>query len=749
VKRTLRYVAALVLGLAVLTLAAWAVVRETTRRWFEQDLTLRAELAVSGARASLVAAWDAERAGDLREHLATLASNDRITATAACDPAGATLARTAGFPAEISCAELVRRVGAGNVTFETEPGPWHGIERIPSGAVHLSAIPVHEGADHLGFVVLVHDLAYVEQRQAELRRYFLWAFALLSLAASSVTVIASRLSWRNWSFEVRRFVRGESFKKEFQPILRDVRELVDRVLADRETEEAGAAWTAQRLKQTLNLMLHGERVIVVANREPYVHERGPDGAVSVRHPASGLVTAVEPIMRACSGVWIAQASGSADRETADAQGRLRVPPGEESYVLRRVWLTEEQERGYYYGFANEGLWPLCHIAHARPLFRVEDWEQYRAVNRIFRDALCEEADAEDPVVLVQDYHFALLPRLIRERLPRATILTFWHIPWPNSEFFGICPWRDELLEGLLGSSILGFHTQFHCNNFLDTVDRFLEARLDREQQAVVQQGQQTLVRPYPISVEWPPRWLAGLDDVKTCRAEVRARLGLAPDAQLGVGVDRLDYTKGIEERLLSVERLLERHPELLGRFTFVQLAEPSRTGIERYRQLNQSTEELAARINARFARDAYRPIVLLRSHHEPPEVYRHYRAADLCYVSSLHDGMNLVAKEFVAARDDEQGVLLLSQFTGAARELTEALVVNPYHLDEACDALWTALNMSRGEQRARMRSMRAYLAEFNVYRWAGRMLVDAARLRRRERVTGWLAGRLSPAAVRR
>ncbi len=500
----------------------------------------------------------------------------------------------------------------------------------------------------------------------------------------------------------------------------------------------GGAWTPHRLKQTLSRHLQGERVVIVANREPYIHEKKPDGTVAVVHPASGLVTALEPVMRACSGVWVAHGSGSADRETADRHGRVRVPPAEESYVVRRVWLTREEEQGYYYGFANEGLWPLCHLAHNRPNFRSEDWKHYQTVNRKFADAVCAEVDTEDPIILVQDYHFGLAPRLIRERLPRATIISFWHIPWPNGERFGICPWRNEILEGMLGSSIIGFHTQLHCNNFIDAVDRYMEARIDREQNAVIHRQRGTLVRAYPISIDWPNRWAEGAPPASECRAGVFRELDLAPGALLGVGVDRLDYTKGVEERLLAVERLLESSPAFRERFTFAQLAAPSRIAIERYRQLNDSVEQLAERINQRFGSGRYRPIVLLRAHHEPPDVFRYYRAADVCYVSSLHDGMNLVAKEFVAARDDERGVLVLSHFTGAARELTEALIVNPYDLDQASAALATALAMSAEEQQDRMRAMRAFVSEFNVYRWAGRMLVDAARLRRRERLSGRL-----------
>ncbi len=561
----------------------------------------------------------------------------------------------------------------------------------------------------------------------------LGAFFVLALGGALVTLVSIRFAWRGWTAELRQALTGEA-PQEFLPLVRDVRALAEELAGERALEARTGLWSPERLRSTLKQHLHGERVVVLANREPYIHDRAPDGAVRVLHPASGLVTAIEPVMRAFSGVWVAHGGGSADRDTVDAHDRVRVPPGEESYLLRRVWLTEEEERGYYYGFSNEGLWPLCHVAHTRPVFRAEDWAHYKAVNRTFADAVVSEVDSDDPIVLVQDYHFALAPKMIRERLPKATILTFWHIPWPNDERIGICPYRKELIEGMLGSSILGFHTQQHCNHFLGAVDVFLESRIDRERNAVIQGPRTTLVRPYPISIEWPVRWLEGLPNVAACRASVREELGLPPDALLGVGVDRLDYTKGIEERLLAVDELLKQHAEYRGRFTFVQLAAPSRTKIDRYRELNERIEAVTTEINARWATATWKPIVLLRAHHEPPTVFRYFRAAELCYVSSLHDGMNLVAKEFVAARDDEQGVLVLSQFTGAARDLTEALVVNPYDLREAAEALATALQMEKAEQRERMRSMRRVVAEFNVYRWAGRMLLDAAAMRKRGRL---------------
>jgi trehalose 6-phosphate synthase len=729
--RPLRFVLLLVLGLAGMTCAAALVVQDQMRTWAEKDLNLRARLALNGARGALLASWHSAPSR-LGEVLGDVSQDERILGASACDAAGKVLARTAEFPDELDCAELVARVAREGP--DPALGLWSRVQALAQGDVHLSVQPFGDASGPLGYVVLVHDLAFVARRDARTRLFLLIAFGVLALSASVLTLVASRLSWRDWSDELRRLLRVGNPRKEFQPILADVRELVDRLM-----EQEGRAWNAERLRETLHHAFAGEKVIVLANREPYVHQRNLSAAIEVMHPASGLVTALEPILRACAGTWVAHGSGSADRETADRHGRLRVPPGEGTYTLRRLWLSPAEERGYYYGFANEGLWPLCHIAHARPLFRSEDWEHYRRVNERFVQAVLEEVDGDDPIVLVQDYHFALAPALIRRALPKATVIMFWHIPWPNAELFGICPYRDELLEGMLGASILGFHTQFHCNNFLDAVDRFLEARIDRERNAVVLHGRATLVEAYPISVEWPMRQLEGVPDPARARDAVHAELGLEPGVRLGVGVDRLDYTKGIEERLLAVERLFERHPEHLGRFTFVQLAAPSRTTIERYRALNETIEALAARIDARFARTGWHPVVLLRRHHEPPAVFRHLRAADLCYVSSLHDGMNLVAKEFVAAREDERGVLVLSQFTGAARELTEALIVNPYNLDEAADALHAALAMSPEEQGARMRAMRSYLAEFNVYGWAGRMLIDAARLRRRERLSARLA----------
>ena len=744
--RIARVILALIVGLALLAWAASGVVETTAREWFERDVTSRAHLVLTTATHSVANVWNDP--AELDSQLAAMRRDERVIAVEACNQDLSARSSTTGFPQDFGCVEVGPRVRAADLNRRNPEEPFHYWSRVatlPTGRVQVSAMPVLYSGQEIGFLTMVQDLSYIDRREARARTFLIIIFAILAVTAFGVPLIVARRARHDWGLELRKLLRGGGKQsREFQPILSDMRELIGRISA--EQEDAPGQWTPGRLKSTLNQHLHGQKIVILANREPYVHQRTDQEHIEIQHPASGLVTALEPVMRACSGVWVAHGSGSADRETVDRRDRVSVPPGEESYSIRRVWLSEDEQQGYYYGFANEGLWPLCHVAHARPIFRAEDWRYYRDVNQKFANAVCDEVDSADPVILVQDYHFALAPAMIRRRLPSATVITFWHIPFPNAERMGICPWRNELLQGLLGSSILGFHTQLHCNNFLDSVDRYLETRIDRESNAVVMQGKRTLVRPYPISLEWPNHWAETAPSPEICRAQVWRDWGLKPDALLGVGVDRLDYTKGIEERLLAVERLLERYPEFRGRFTFAQLAAPSRTKIERYQELNEAVENLAARINLRFGSGDYRPILLLRSHHEPPEVFRFFRAAHLCYVSSLHDGMNLVAKEFVAARTDLKGVLVLSEFTGAARELTEALIVNPYDLEASSEALATALLMPEEEQQDRMRSMRSLLAQFNVYRWAGKMLVDAARLRNQERVAGRLAESVHPGA---
>ena len=731
---SLRFVLPLLIVLAGIAYAVAPLVDQLTLRWFVRDLDIRSTLIANTIQEPLQEQLGAGKKGKLVEFFNRITQDERLFAVGYCASPGVAVLASRSLPAEIRCAELDRWETPGDHLLMSSQGP-----------LHVAVKPMVSDAAPAGRLALLHDMSFVTRRSEETKRYILYFFMGLALVVSLITVIIAQLSWRGWMAGMHALLRGEGLlrqpmagepthRPEFKPIARDLQRLIHDLEAEtRSRDESQVTWTPDSLRAILHGELRGENVIVISNREPYIHQRRGD-RIEVQRPASGLVTALEPIMRACSGTWIAHGSGSADREVVDKHDRIPVPPDKPAYQIRRVWLTPEEESGYYYGFSNEGLWPLCHIAHVRPTFRSSDWAQYVAVNRKFAKAVVSEAKTKAPIVLVQDYHFALLPKMIREELPDAIIITFWHIPWPNPESFAICPWRAEVVEGLLGSSILGFHTQFHCNNFVDTVDRLLEARVDRESFKVSCGGKLTAVRRYPISIAWPPEQDILKKSVSDCRSAVRQLNDLPPEHMIGVGVDRLDYTKGIVERFNAIERLLELNPEWVGRFTFVQIAAPTRSGIDEYQHHEAQVRATATRINGRFERQGPPPIILKVEHHEPREVYEYFRASDLCFVSSLHDGMNLVAKEFVAARDDDRGVLILSQFTGAARELPEALIVNPYDADQCAAALQMALTMPAGEQRDRMRLMRGLVAEFNVFRWAGRMLLDAAAMRRRSRL---------------
>ena len=458
VRQPIKFLIILVAGLGLLTWGAFLVMQETTRGWVERDMILRSRLAINGASPALAAGIRSKKPADLRTALLNLVRDERILGVSACSRDGRLLATAGTMPEAYGCGRVSGFVFPAGAALEAAPQEWIHVDALPGGRAHLSGLPVVGEEGVLGFVILVHDMGFAERREAQSRDLLLVAFFLLALCAALVTIVAVRLSWRGWTRQLQRVLKGGADSDEFRPLLRDVRELVDDIMTEREADGDTGAWTAERLRHTLKRHLHGEKIVVVSNREPYIHDRAPDGSILLRHPASGLVTALEPVMRACSGVWIAHGSGSADRDVVDAHDRVMVPPDEHIYAVRRVWLTEEEEKGYYYGFSNEGLWPLCHVAHTRPLFRTSDWVHYQEVNRKFADAVCAEAEIPDPIVLVQDYHLALAPRLIRQRLPRATVIGFWHIPWPNAERFGICPWREELLDGMLGASMLGFHT---------------------------------------------------------------------------------------------------------------------------------------------------------------------------------------------------------------------------------------------------------------------------------------------------
>jgi len=728
----LRFLVPLVLTLIAAAYLAVPVMDRLTLRWFARDLNLRGSLVTKTLSDSIAEGLQETGGSRLQSLFNRVVQDERLMAIGLCSLDGQLLRRSQGFPKSLSCERATNTASRDDPQLRLEGGP-----------VHVGTYPIMDDTKQIANLVLLQDLSFVEKRSQDTQKYLIILIAGLGIIIAMITVVEAQLSWRGWVSGARALLRGEGLisplmspaAPELAPFAADLRARL-RDLEDEYRRSLGpeAEWDPERLRSLLRTQLRGDQLIVVSNREPYIHDKTDHGIV-VKRPASGLVTAIEPLMRACSGTWIAHGSGSGDADVVDANDRVLVPPGRDEYTLKRLWLSAEEEQGYYYGFANEGLWPLCHVAHVRPVFREADWEHYRRVNQRFADAVVAEARSEDPVVLVQDYHFALLPAMIRKKLPRATIITFWHIPWPNPESFGICPWRQEILEGMLGSTILGFHTRFHCKNFIETVDRYLEARIEHEHSTISFHDDNTFVESYPISIEWPSEQTqAEWPSVEQCRRNVLARLGLPPDHRIAVGVDRFDYTKGILERLHAVERLLEKHPEWIGHFSFVQIAAPSRGSLEEYKSFQDRIHALTHRINERFGSARYQPVHLLAVHHDQHQLVELYRAADACMVTSLHDGMNLVCKEFVAARDDERGVLILSRFAGAAREMGQALIVNPYHVEETADALQRALTMPEAEQRERMGSLRMTVREFNVYRWAGRMLTDAGRWRLRERI---------------
>ncbi len=727
----IRYAAVGAAAVVLILIAVTPLVTAIVEGWSRRDVELRSRLVFRSIEDRVANAISVS-GGTLRivPYLDRLAEDGKLVAVGFCDEKGDLAFTTTIGPKDYNCQQLPRLK---EETFANL--------RIDGRRYLASVFPITAG-ERRGHVVLFHDFQFVDQRAREAQFYV--ALALLGIAGglgllSAAIVLGLQRGWlRAIKAQIEDARLGFSpplddnqenqfFDRELRSLLSDVN--VERRYADGIKVE----WSPSTLRQLLEEELPATQVLVVSNREPYIHNR-TNGEIDLQIPASGLVAAVEPVMRACGGTWIAHGA-------EPPIGRPSIPP--------TACRCRRKRRPTRCGASGSPMKSRTAIITASPMkafgrcatspssgqcFVKSDWQYYVTINERFADAVAKEATQEDPVILVQDYHFALLPRMIRDRLPKATIITFWHIPWPNSETFSICPWREQIIDGLLGSTILGFHTQFHCNNFLEAADRFIESRIDREKVSVTRRGLETLVRPYPISIEWPPAALAAQAPVEECRRRVRERYGLPENTVLLAGIERFDYTKGILDRMLAVDDLLTRNPSWRGRLVFVQAAAPTRGRLTNYSDLQSEGLNLANDINERHGSENYKPILLVVRHHSPDEVYELFRAADACVVSSLHDGMNLVAKEFVASRDDEQGVLLLSSFAGASRELSEALIVNPYDTSAMAEALERAITMPEREQRERMRLMRELIRERNVYRWAAQMLMDASRLRKRQRV---------------
>ena len=742
---SLRLIVSLVIAVsAVACFYAYVQVGQERERQSD-ELDRRSRLLAESLQETIEPLIEKGPSGDLERLVEKFGNRERLAGVAVYDTKETLVAVTASLAAALPTPPpVVGEAMAGDVDVGR-------FETFDNKEMHIYALPLRFQEKMVGCLLIFHDATFIQIQLNRIWRQTFQRLLVQMVLIAIVTLLIVRWSiagpiarMAEWMKKLRAGDDSESFSlpKEdmFSPLAKEATRFAQHLSSAKQAaedearlrQEASTLWTPERLKEHIRSKLRGSSLVVVSNREPYMHiRRGRNVECIV--PAGGLVTALEPVLRSCGGTWIAHGSGDADWEGLDEKNRIKVPPDDPLYTLKRVALTREEENGYYYGFSNEGLWPLCHIAHTRPLFRAEDWAYYQKANRKFAAAVLEELkDVESPCVLIQDYHFALLPRMIKDERPDARIALFWHIPWTNPEAFGICPWQRELLYGMLGADLIGYHTQFHCNNFLDTVDRALESRVDWERFAVKKEGHTTLVKPFPISVAFPETFQDTGGSALVDRDALLKEHGIKAK-YLGIGVERMDYTKGVLERFRAIERFLEKHPSYQGEFVFVQIGAPSRTHIKRYQDFLSEVESEADRINWRFPPKDYKPIVFLKKHHSHREILPFYKAADICMVTSLHDGMNLVAKEFVAARDDQNGALILSRFTGASRELRDALIVNPYDIEQMAESIRYALEMDPEERAARMGRMRDMVREHNVYLWAGNLVEELTKIRIDER----------------
>ncbi len=743
-KITLNLIFSLVFVASLVIFAFTYVQVQNERDRLTHELDVRAVIMAESLQESVKELLRANSPDRLKRLVERFGGRERLIGVAIYDNQGTSLISSIGsltnLPDSITHIHESILSGEGITSFNSHDGK----------SIHSYAIPLFLEEKTVGALLVIHDASFIEARINSI-----WQSNFVRLLIQTILIIITTVLVVRWSMAVfikkvvgwiknirtgkinpqTQILKGNIFKPLEEEVTLLAKSIsIARASAEEEARlrlQSESTWTAERLKEYVRKEVENRNLIVISNREPYMHSKQGSNIECII-PAGGLVTALDPILKACGGVWIAHGSGDADQEMADANGRLAVPPEEPAYTLRRIFLSKEEEEGYYYGFSNEGIWPLSHITHTRPIFRLEDWIHYQTVNQKFANAILDEIKKEkDPLIFIQDYHFALLPLLIKSQRPDARVALFWHIPWPNPEVFGICPWKKEILLGLLGADLIGFHIQFHCNNFLETVDRFLESKINWDQFTIQRRGGITAIKPFPISIAFSNTF-QNENNQKQTRNELREivykRIGFIPK-YLGVGVDRIDYTKGIVERFNAVERFIEKYPEYIGQFTFVELGAPSRTHIKRYHDLMAELDETVDRINWRFQSKEWKPIVFLKAHHNHEQINLFYKAADLCMVTSLHDGMNLVAKEFISSRDDEDGVLILSQFTGAARELQDALIINPYSTEEVADAIYASITMNQKERKERIKRMRAIIRDRNVYRWAANIITTLSRLR--------------------
>ncbi len=713
-------------------------VQEEERR-LTNDIERRSVLLAESLQETIEPYVIAKNAISLQNLVKRFANRERLMGIIAYDNKDNTLAASSNLSPQLPALRSIVTSSMDENTISTD-----FVHDTTNKRLYVLSKPLHNEDSVIGALVIVHNASYIDSALQDI-----WRNSLLRLTAYSLLITIALLILTQWIIykpitglvntirSLRKSSDGEiaqtQFSKHylFQPLINEVSSIHKSLIEAQSTasyearlrlEKLDSPWTAERLKEFTKSIIKGKEFFVVSNREPYIHiKKGNE--ISYIQPASGMVTAIDPLMKACGGVWIAHGSGSGDREVVNLEDKVVVPPDEPKYTLKRIWLTEEEEKGYYYGFSNDGLWPLCHGAFVEPVFRKEDWEEYQKVNGKFAKALLKEIkDVHKPLIFIQDYLFTLLPKYIKEARPDATIAIFWHIPWPSPESFRICPWRKEILSGMLGADLIAFHTQLHCNNFIDTIGKELEALIDLEQFAIQKNGHVSFVKPFPIGVAFPEDKNDRLPLNKEERKKLLEDLKTYPTEYIGVGIDRMDYTKGIPERFKAIERFLEKNPRYKEKFTFIQIAPSSRATIPSYQHYSQTVYKELERINNAFRTKHWKPIVFINKHQGRKEINKIYRLGNICLVTSLDDGMNLVAKEYVAARSDEKGVLILSQFTGASRELKEALIINPYDIEKTAESIKIGLEMPQSEQTKRMRKLRESIKNNNIYRWSAEII---------------------------
>ncbi len=658
------------------------------------------------------------------------ANRERVVGLTVFNSGGITLASSKNIPARVT--ENPDFVFA-SLNKAEAIGVFEKIDGVP---LYLFVSPLFEKGAVSGALVTIQNTSYIEETIAEIWKRNVLRLLLQILVFSVAFVLLIRFVLyrilKRFADSIKSARVNKSPHTSFgipfflKPIAKEVDKMSlsltqARFAASTEArmrlEKLDSPWTAERLKQFARSYLKDRPLFIVSNLEPYMHRR-IKGEIRYSIPPSGLVTALNPVMEACGGLWIARSYGDADRETVNTENKIAVPPDDPKYTLKRIWLTAEEIAGYHTGFSNEGLWPLCLMVHTRPVFRKNNWDIYVRVNELFANSVLDEIkDIEDPLVLIQDYHLSLVPNLIKQARPDARTVLFWHLPWPSAEQFSICPWRKEILGGMLGADLIGFHTQQYCNNFLDTVGKELESRIDFDRFAVTHREHTSSIKPFPLSINFT----GSEDTVHTPDTSLLKELGITTPF-FGLGVDKMDYVKGIVERLQGVEQFFTAHPSYKNKLTFLQIAPLCRTDMEIYKRYEETVTNEVTRINMALGTSDWKPIVLVKKEYSHEKLISLYRLASFLAITSLHEGMNLVAKEFIAARNDEGGVLILSPFAGAAQELRDAITVNPYDTTQIGEAIRVALTMPKTEQRRRMKALRETVKNYNVYRWAAELI---------------------------